>query len=99
VSHIATAIEAARKGYGFTWLPEEVIRDDLASGVLKPVALRDGGERFAEICLIFADPEHAGPAARRLAEIFRERVRSECARSATSVGAHRRAGRPATARS
>ena len=99
VSHLATAIEAARKGYGFAWLPEELIRDDLASGALKPVALRDSGERFAEICLIFADPEHAGPATRRLAEIFRERVGSECARSATGATTHRRVGRPTTAKS
>jgi DNA-binding transcriptional LysR family regulator len=99
VSHIATAIEAARKGFGFTWLPEELIRDDLASGALKPVALRDGGERFAEICLIFADPEHAGPATRRLAEIIRERVGSDCARSAMGATTHRRAGRPTTAKS
>jgi DNA-binding transcriptional LysR family regulator len=99
VSHIATAIEAARKGFGFTWLPEELIRDDLASGALKPVALRDGGERFAEICLIFADPEHAGPATRRLAEIIRERVGSDCARSAIGATTHRRAGRPTTAKS
>ncbi len=83
VGHIATSIEAARRGYGFAWLPEEKIRDELAAGTLKPLALREGGERFSELYLIFADREHAGPATLRLAEILRERVASECRRSAT----------------
>ena len=85
VSHIATSVQAARCGYGFAGLPEELIRDDLASGALKPVPLRDGGERFAELYLIFADPEHAGPGTRRLAEIIRERVGSECKRAASGT--------------
>jgi DNA-binding transcriptional LysR family regulator len=90
VSHMATSIDAARRGYGFAWLPEERIREELTSGALRPVAAREGGERFAELYLIFADREHAGPATRRLAEIIRERVVNECARSATGAVAHRR---------
>ncbi|HZQ74972.1 MAG TPA: LysR family transcriptional regulator [Burkholderiales bacterium] len=78
VSHIATAIEAARAGYGFAWLPEEKIRDELKSGALKALPLREGGERFAELYLVFADREHAGPGTLRLAEIIREGVASEC---------------------
>ena len=77
-------IEAARSGYGFAWLPEERIRDELAEGSLKPVALREGGDRFAELYLILADPEHAGPGTRRLAEILREGVASECKRASTA---------------
>ena len=80
VSNMSTVIEAARSGYGFAWLPEERIRDELAEGSLKPVALREGGDRFAELYLILADPEHAGPGTRRLAEILREGVASECKR-------------------
>jgi DNA-binding transcriptional LysR family regulator len=82
-SHLATSIEAARSGYGFAWLPEEKIRQELAAGTLKPLPMREGGERFAELYLIFADREHAGPAALRLAEIIREAVASECKRSAS----------------
>lgn len=82
VSHLATSIEAARSGYGFAWLPEERIRDELKAGKLKPLPLREGGERFADLYLIFADREHAGPATLRLAEIIREAVASECKRSA-----------------
>src|SRR5438270_807404 len=70
VSHIATAIEAARAGYGFVWLPEEKIRDELAAGALKAIPLREGGQRFADLYLVFADREHAGPGTLRLAEII-----------------------------
>src|SRR2546429_3153075 len=66
-SHLATSIEAARSGYGFAWLPEEKIRQELAAGTLKALPMREGGERFAELYLIFPDREHAGPATLRLA--------------------------------
>lgn len=89
VSHMASSIEAVRRGYGFAWLPEERIREELASGALKPVAAREGGERFAELYLIFADREHAGPATLKLAEIIRARVASECARSASGQVSNR----------
>jgi DNA-binding transcriptional LysR family regulator len=91
-SHLATSIEAAGSGYGFAWLPEEKIRQELAAGRLKPLPMREGGERFAELYLIFADREHAGPATRRLAEIIREVVASECKRSSqrTKTSARKR---------
>ncbi len=82
VSHLATSIEAARSGYGFAWLPEERVRQELEAGTLQPLPMREGGERFADLYLIFADREHAGPATLRLAEIIREAVASECKRSA-----------------
>ena len=93
---MATSIEAARAGFGFAWLPEERIRDELAAGSLKPLPLREGGEGFAELYLIFADREHAGPATVRLAEIIRERVGNECRRSATRPPATVRRSRGAT---
>ena len=77
VGNIATAIEAARAGYGFVLLPEYLIRDDLASGALKELPIR-GMERFAEIYLVYADREHAGPGTLRLAEIIRETVQAQC---------------------
>jgi len=82
VSNLATSIEAARSGHGFSWLPEERIREELKAGTLKVLPLREGGERYAELYLIFADREHAGPATLRLAEIIREAVASECKKSA-----------------
>ena len=90
VSHLATSIEAVRRGYGFAWLPELRIRDDLTEGTLKPVPIGEGGDRFAPLYLIFADREHAGPATLRLAEIIRERVDQACAREATPHGSSRK---------
>jgi DNA-binding transcriptional LysR family regulator len=80
VSNIATSIEAARCGYGYAWLPEEKLRDQIAAGTLKPLPLREGGERFAQLYLVFADRDHAGPATLRLAEFIREQVAKECRR-------------------
>ena len=82
VSHLATSIEAARSGYGFSWLPEERIREELKAGMLKPLPLREGGERYTDLYLIFADREHAGPATLHLAELIRVAVASECKRAA-----------------
>ncbi len=84
VSQLSSSIEAARSGYGFAWLPEEMIREELKSGTLRALNLGEGGERFADLYLIFADREHAGPATLRLAEIIREGVANECARSAVA---------------
>lgn len=78
VSNIATSIEAVRNGYGFAWFSEEKIRKELQEGILKPLPLRDGGERFTELNLVLADPDSAGPGTRRLAEIIREAVNSTC---------------------
>lgn len=74
VSNMMTSIEAARRGYGFSWYPEEKIRDELAAGILKPLPLREGGERFVELYMIFAERDYAGPGTLRLAEIIRETV-------------------------
>jgi DNA-binding transcriptional LysR family regulator len=78
VSNMATSIEAARGGHGFAFLPEHRIRDELTSGSLKALPVKDGGERFAELYLIFADPDGAGPATVRLGNILREAVAREC---------------------
>lgn len=74
VSQVATSIQAVCKGYGFAWLPEEHIREQLRTGLLKPLPLREGGTREAPLYLILANPDFAGPGVRRLAEIIRESV-------------------------
>jgi len=79
VSNMATSVEAACAGYGFAWFPEERIRRELDSGMLKPLPIV-GGERFAQLYLIFADLENAGPGTQRLAQILRESVAQECTR-------------------
>jgi DNA-binding transcriptional LysR family regulator len=78
VSHKATSIHAAGMGLGFAWFPEETVRDELAHGALKALPLREGGEGWADLYLVFADRDYAGPGALRLAEIIREHVKGEC---------------------
>lgn len=72
VSQIATSIQAVSMGFGFAWLPAEHIRDELQSGLLKPLPLREGGAREASLYLILANPDFAGPGVRRLAAIIKE---------------------------
>jgi DNA-binding transcriptional LysR family regulator len=85
VSHMATSIEAVCAGHGFAYLPEHRIRRQLESGVLKPVPASVGGERYAELYLVLADPDRTGPAGRRLATLLREAVARECAERAADA--------------
>jgi DNA-binding transcriptional LysR family regulator len=82
VSYKATSIRAATMGLGFAWYPEENIREELAAGVLKPLPLREGAERWADLYLVFADRDYAGRDERRLAEIIRTSVARACAGAA-----------------
>src|SRR5271154_5373555 len=49
VSHKATSIRAAGMGLGFAWFAEETIHDELAHGLLNPLPMREGGERWGEL--------------------------------------------------
>jgi DNA-binding transcriptional LysR family regulator len=86
VSHKATSIHAATLGLGFAWFAEDTVHSELASGILKALPLREGGERFAELYLVFADPDYAGPGALRMAEIIRTQVAAQCARISERPG-------------
>ncbi len=70
VSQVATSIQAVCMGYGFAWLPEEHIRDELRTGRLKPLPLHEGYMREVPLYLILANPDFAGPGVRRLADII-----------------------------
>lgn len=72
VSQVGTSIRAVSMGYGFAWLPEEQIREELNSGILRPLRLREGGVRELPLYLIMANPDFAGPGVRRLADIIQE---------------------------
>jgi DNA-binding transcriptional LysR family regulator len=85
VSHMSTAIFAARMGFGYGWFPEERIRGELDAGTLKPLPLGEGAERVGQLYLVFADRENAGPGTLRLAEIIREAVKAECASAAAGT--------------
>jgi len=85
VTTMPTSIGAACRGYGFAWFPEDKIRDELAAGILKPLPLREGGERALQLYLIFTDRDAAGPGTLRLSEIIREEVARQCV-GGTAVG-------------
>ena len=74
VSQIATSIEAVCLGYGFAWLPEEHIKQQFESGLLKPLPLVEGGSREIPLYLVIANPDFAGPGIRRLTEIIKNSV-------------------------
>ena len=80
LSHMATSIEAASKGYGYGWYPEYRIRDEIAAGTLKPLPLLEGGGGIAQLYLVFADRDAAGPGVLRLAAIMREMADAACAK-------------------
>jgi DNA-binding transcriptional LysR family regulator len=61
-------------GLGFAWYAEENIRQELESGSLRRLPLEEGSERFATLYLVYADREAAGPGARRLVDIIRQKV-------------------------
>lgn len=95
VSHMTSSIMAARLGYGFAWLPEEKIREELAHHTLKPLPMREGRERYAELYLVYANREAAGPGVLRLGEIIRETARQACAVEQTKARAKRPRSRSA----
>ena len=43
-------------GYAFAWLPKEHIREELQSGILSPLSLREGGTREILFYLVLANP-------------------------------------------
>ncbi|HUO80224.1 MAG TPA: LysR family transcriptional regulator [Steroidobacteraceae bacterium] len=81
VSHVKTSIEMLKHGLGFAWLPREHIRAELASGLLAPLPLADGGSRVVDLHLVYADRDAAGPAARGLARL----LIAACARAGAAV--------------
>lgn len=93
VSNKATSIRAVTMGLGYAWIMEETIREELASGALKPLPLAQGGRRRGQLFLSFADAEFPGRDAARLAEIIRAGVARECRRQGRQgkrAGAERR---------
>jgi DNA-binding transcriptional LysR family regulator len=77
-SHKATSIHAAVSGLGFAWFSEDTIRNELDQGLLKPLPMREGGELWAQLYLMYADRDEAGPGALRLVEIIRSEVKAAC---------------------
>jgi DNA-binding transcriptional LysR family regulator len=80
VSQKATSIHAVSTGQGYAWYPEDTVRGEVERGELKPLPLREGGEAWGQLYLVFADRDYAGRGALRLAEIIRAHVATECVR-------------------
>jgi DNA-binding transcriptional LysR family regulator len=78
VTNMSTSIGAASRGHGFAWLPQDKIRTELNDGSLRILSLRGGRKRTAQLYLIFADRDAAGPGVLRLAEIIREEIAGQC---------------------
>jgi DNA-binding transcriptional LysR family regulator len=75
VSHKATSIRAACMGLGFAWFAEEIIREELDSGALKPLPLIEGAERWGMLYLVYADADAKGPGVTLFGELLRDAVR------------------------
>jgi DNA-binding transcriptional LysR family regulator len=72
VGQIATLIEAVSNGYGFAWLPEEHIRNELETGILKPLPLQEGAIREIPLYMIVTRADFAGPGVEHLAALLKE---------------------------
>lgn len=78
VTNMSTSIGAVCRGHGFAWLSEDKVRHELDAGLLKPLPLRGGRDRYVDHYLIFADRDAAGPGVARLAAVIRENTATAC---------------------
>jgi DNA-binding transcriptional LysR family regulator len=69
-----TRMEMICNGIGFGWLATHKIQKQLEDGLLKPLPLRVGQRRKLSLSLVVTNPELAGPAACRLANLIRNVV-------------------------
>jgi len=76
VTSIDKAVEALAGGLGFGWVPRHQIAVHLERGQLKPLPLREGLCRTAQLYLVYGRRGTPGPATRLLAELLRENCRA-----------------------
>lgn len=76
VSNLSTSIRALAQGLGFAWVPLRHIQAELAQGRLKPLPLREGAVRTAQLYLIYRDRDSAGPATRCMVDLLLARGRA-----------------------
>jgi len=69
VADMRRRIDCVRDGLGYAWLPVPMIADDLRSGTLVEIPLREGAKREVPLYLTFADRENAGPGVSKFADI------------------------------
>jgi len=74
VGSMASSRAMVADGLGFAWLPEHVVSADIEAGILKPLGLDQGQERFVVLYMVYADAQSAGPATRHLAQLMAQAV-------------------------
>jgi DNA-binding transcriptional LysR family regulator len=72
VGSLATAASFVASGLGFAWLPRQSIERQLSEGVLKPLALEQGGNRHPMFFLYASKEKPLGPATQILVELLRK---------------------------
>lgn len=71
VGSLATAATFVSRGLGFAWLPEHLIRRELAEGRLMPLPLTNGARRETRFFLYPSKERQMGPATRILSDLLR----------------------------
>jgi len=75
VTSMETAASAVASGLGFAWLPRHHVQQQLESGELRALPLKEGQVYRANLYLIFGKPNSVGPATRELAAVLRRCVK------------------------
>ena len=78
---MGTRIQALCEGLGFAWSPLLKITRELEAGLLKPLPMKQGASRFADLYLLLTDEDGAGPATRAMANQIKDHVTRACART------------------
>ena len=78
VSNKATSIRALTMGLGYSVLPEEWLTEELASGKLRALRMKSGGQFTGQLFLSLADAEFPVPDVVRLAQLIRSRTTQLC---------------------
>ncbi len=81
VSTMGTRIQALCEGLGFAWSPLLKITRELEAGLLKPLPMKLGTNRFADLYLVLTDRDGAGPATRGMANQIKDHVARASART------------------
>ena len=78
VSQKATSIHAVSTGHGLRLVSRGHRARRARARRAQALPMREGGERWGELYLVFADRDYAGRGALRLAELIREHVAEQC---------------------
>jgi DNA-binding transcriptional LysR family regulator len=69
-SHMRSAMEAIKSGYGFSWAPISILQEEIKCGKIMKIDMDFDAVKKTPLYLIFPDQDRCGPAARSLANIL-----------------------------